>query len=154
MARTGGQDDEATNDHDAMAYLTVLHADKLQQITKAVEKQCARGMLALLQHDLETMRMKPAREQLEYKQSGGIDMPELIKECKAAVLALDPKNGMCFESNGMSETDAQRKGRKLRDSIYAKWAHLWNPPSSLTWTKVPAEQKTGIYMQQFKVTLC
>jgi hypothetical protein len=132
----GDEDDAAELDYNAMADLTVLNADKLEQLTKVVETQS--GMLALLQHDLKTMRKKTGS-----LASKGMDMPLWMKACKPAVLALDSDDGMCFESNGVSETDAQRKGRRMRDSIYEKWSALWKR-DALTWTKIPAEKKTGM----------
>jgi hypothetical protein len=134
-----GDDDDATEiDHNAMADLAVLNADRLEDITKAVERQ--NGMLALLHHDLATMRTKKGSSG-----SAAADMPAWMKACDAAVLALDEDEGMCFETNGVSETDAQRKGRKQRDSIYAKYSDLWKV-KELSWTKFPPEQKTGIYV--------
>jgi hypothetical protein len=65
-------------------------------------------------------------------------------DCDAAVKALEPKDGMMFESNGQTESDAQRRGRKLRDEVYDKYHHLFFEPPKHSWGKLSDEMKTEI----------
>ena len=53
------------------------------------------------------------------------DEPVWWSMCNSTVYKLLSKDGMKFESNGVTESDLQKKGRKQRDAIYDRFASPW-----------------------------
>ena len=69
--------------------------------------------------------------------------PPWMCRCERDVYELEEKDGMKFESKGVTETTSQKKGRAMRDKIYARFASLWDEDGH-TWAKVPDESKIAI----------
>ena len=53
------------------------------------------------------------------------DEPAWWLDCKPTVYKLLSKDGMKFESNGVTESEHQKKGRKQRDDVYERFARPW-----------------------------
>ena len=77
-----------------------------------------------------------------------------MQDCDPAVVDLSIKDGMVFESNGQTESDAQARGRRQRDTVYKQYYKLFFEGTRATWGDIPDDLKTEMANALGKKPLC
>lgn len=99
------------------------------------------GWGSTLQRDL-AHALKTVGTGSHVKGKPAANRPAWMEECDDDVSALQENDGTNFESHGRTENDTQKKARKQRDHVYAKYNHLWDDGPS--WGKLLDKHKIAL----------